>query len=153
MNLFDIQLHQMSTALKKGDLHIPDIGDIVPASLMLHDIVDLRPVRCSYMNNWGCEHLGTSADEINTLGDSYYEKYFVREESLIIFEGMSDYIQGGDFDKQYNFFQRVKLHRHNEYIWFYTVCKIIQVKGEKSLDNKAILLSSPVMDMEKLISR
>src|SRR5690606_26718270 len=140
MNLLAIQLHGISKGLKTGDLSIPDIGDMLPASLMLHDLDGLQPTGCSYMNNWGCERLGTSVDEVNELGEAYYERYFIAEESFAIFEGMNNYITSADFDKQYNFFQRVKLHGDTDYTWFYTVCKIIQLKIASELQNKFILL-------------
>src|SRR5690606_316107 len=151
MDLLDIQLHGISKGLKYGDFNIPDIGDIVPASLMIQDLDGLRPTGCSYMNNWGCENLGSSIEEINELGDIYYERYFVKEESYAIFKGMNEYLALGDFDKQYNFFQRVKLYGNTDYTWFYTVLKVIQVKAASQLDHKIILLSSPVIGINNLI--
>src|SRR5690606_27182237 len=153
MNLLATQLHDISKGLRTGSLSIPDIGDILPASLMLHDLDGLQPIGCSYMNNWGCEHLGTSADEVNELGEAYYERYFVPEESLAIFEGMNNYLVIGDFDKQYNFFQRVKLYNDTDYKWFYTVCNLVQVKASVGTENKIILRSSPVIGMDYLIAR
>ncbi|HMR20445.1 MAG TPA: helix-turn-helix transcriptional regulator [Sphingobacterium sp.] len=153
MESLDVQLHGISKGLKYGDFNIPDIGDIVPASLMIHDLDGLRPIGCSYMNNWGCEHLGSSVEEVNELGEAYYERYFIKEESYAIFEGMNEYLILGDFDKQYNFFQRVKLYGDVDYTWFYTVLKVIQIKVASQLDYKIILLSSPVIGMDSLIAR
>src|SRR5690606_8781265 len=118
----DIQLYELSKRLKRGEMHVPDFGEIVPASVMLQDLEGFQPIGCSYMNNWGLEHLGTSLAEINALGEAYYDRFFVREESIAIFQGMSDYLLKGDFDQQYNFFQRVKLYGVEDYTWFYTVC-------------------------------
>src|SRR5690606_34945163 len=53
MDYLDTQLFGISKGLKHGKFSVPDIGDIVPASLMLHDLEGLQPVRCSYMNIWG----------------------------------------------------------------------------------------------------
>ncbi len=123
METLDAQLFGIAKGIKSGDFNIPDIGDIVPASLMLHELNGLHPTGCSYMNTWGCEHLGTWAEEINELGEAYYDRYFVKEEILINFEGIGNYLLAGDFDKQYNFFQRVKLYSDSDYTWFYIVCK------------------------------
>ncbi|WP_119080909.1 LuxR C-terminal-related transcriptional regulator [Chitinophaga alhagiae] len=153
MRPLDKELYGISKGLRSGDFSVPDIGDIVPAALMLHDLDGLQPVGCSYMNNWGCEHLGSSANEVNELGEAYYEKYFVKEESFAIFQGMNNYLELGDFDKQYNFFQRVRLYGETDYSWFYTVCKVVQVKAAAGPENKIILLSSPVIGMDALIAR
>jgi len=98
------QLHGVQKNLKDDLYPINDLGSIFPASLMMHDMENLQPLGVCYMNNWGSEHLGTSVNEINALGDAYYSKYFVKEESYAIFDGISKYLHEADFDKQYNFF-------------------------------------------------
>lgn len=153
MDKLTTQLYGISKGLKYGDFNMPDIGDIIPASLMIHDLDGQQPVGCSYMNNWGCERLGSSAEEVNQLGEAYYERYFVKEESYAIMEGMRNYLIFGDFDKQYNFFQRVKLYGEKEYTWFYTVLKLVQVKVASELEAKIVLLSSPVIGIDHLVSR
>lgn len=149
----DIQLHGLSKNLKNGDMHVPDFGEIVPASVMLQDLDGLTPVCCSYMNNWGLERLGASLAEINAMGEAYYEKYFVKEESAVIFQGMGNYLAIGDFDRQYNFFQRVKLYGADDHTWFYTVCKLVKLREENKLVDKMVLLSSPVMGIDSVIAR
>jgi len=149
----DIQLHGLSKSLRKGEICLPDFGEIVPASVMLQDLDDLQLIGCSYMNNWGLERLGTSLTEINALGEAYYDKFFIREEIAAIFQGMSNYLVKGDFDGQYNFFQRVKLHSNEDYTWFYTVCKLVKLHAKDSTVDKVVLLSSPVAGMNNLIAR
>ena len=134
-------------------MHAPDFGELVPASMMLQDLEGLQPVGCSYMNNWGLERLGTSLAEINALGEAYYEKYFDPQESMAIFQGMGNYLAKGDFGQQYNFFQRVKLNGDTDYTWFYTVCKLIQLGKANNVENKLVLLSSPVVGMSNVIAR
>ena len=147
------RFHCIQNNLKNGTVLIDDLGSILPASVMLHDMKDLQPTMVSYMNNWGCEQLGTSVDEINTLGEAYYEKYFVEEEVYAIFDGIGRYLREGDFDTQYNFFQRVKLHQAKEYKWFYSVCKLIKMTTDSGIQEKMIMLSSPVEGMDLMISR
>src|SRR5690606_26068630 len=149
----DLQLYGISKCLKRGEMHTPDFGELVPASVMLQDLEGFQPVGCSYMNNWGLERLGTSLAEINALGGTYYERYFDPEESLAIFQGMGNYLAKGDFDQQYNFFQRVKLHGDSDYTWFYTVCKLIQLGKADGVESKLVLLSSPVVGMGNVIAR
>lgn len=153
METLDAQLFGIAKGIKQGDFNIPDIGDIVPVSFMFHELDGLQPIGCSYMNKWGSERLGICAEEINEFGDAYYDRYFVKEEILSYFEGIGNYLLMSDFDKQYNFFQRVKLYDNNDYTWFYTVCKLIRVKTDTGLNNKLVLLSSPVTGMDTMIAR
>lgn len=147
------QLHMVQKNLSTGIYAIHDLGSLLPASVMLHDMDQQQPLAVSYMNNWGCEQLGTSVAEINALGAAYYQKYFVEEESSAIFQGIQKYLLAGDHDQQYNFFQRVKLHKETDYKWFYSVCKQIKIKEGSESIHKMIVLSSPVEGVDLMISR
>lgn len=147
------QLYGISKGLKHGEFDVPDIGEIVPASLMLQELDGLRPTGCSYMNNWGCERLGATVDEVNALGDAYYERYFVAEEMQSILAGVHSYMITGNFDKPFNLFQRVKLYGDTDYTWFYTVLKVITIRDTPRSAQKMAVLSSPVTGMDSLIAR
>lgn len=147
------QLHEVQSNIKNGIYTIDDLGSILPAAIIMHDLNNRQPVGVSYMNDWGCERLGSSATEINSIGDDYYEKYFVREESLRAFVGISQYLENEDFSKQYNFFQRVKLHNATDFKWFYSICKIFQIKENAVLSEKMVVLSSPVEGVSGIIAK
>lgn len=153
METLETQLYGIAKGIKQGSFEVSDVGDIVPASLMLQELDGILPIGCSYMNKWGCEHLGTCVEEINELGSLYYDRYFVEEEMHLTFEGIRNYLAEGDFNKQYNFFQRVKLYGDKDYTWFYTVCKLLSVKTDTASTNKLVVISSPLMGMDKFITR
>lgn len=90
------QLHCVQKNLKNGAYHVDNLGSILPAAVIMHDLEEREPMGVHYMNDWGCERLGTSANEVNALGDEYYEKYFLKEETIRIFIGMAQYLQNGD---------------------------------------------------------
>ncbi len=147
------QFHNIQKDIKESNYSIADLGSIIPAAVMLHELEEMQPLGISYMNNWGCERLGTSVDEVNTLGQDYYEKYFVKEESLAIFNGIQNYLGEADFSRQYNFFQRVKLHEKDEYTWFYSICKLLQKPTNSGTINQMIILASPVEGINHVIGR
>lgn len=147
------QFHNIQKDIKGSNYSIADLGSIIPAAVMLHELEEMQPLGISYMNNWGCERLGTSVDEVNTLGQDYYEKYFVKEESLAIFNGIQNYLGEADFSRQYNFFQRVKLHEKDEYTWFYSICKLLQKPTNSGTINQMIILASPVEGINHVIGR
>lgn len=152
-NQLNLQFHSLSKNLKRGDISVPDFGELVPASVMLHDLHGFQPTGCSYMNNWGIERLGTSLAEINAMGESYYDRFFPKEEYRGMLQGMSSYLSRGDFDQQYNFFQRVKLDGKTDYAWFYTVCKLVKLDSGSESVNKVVVMSSPVAGMNDVIAR
>lgn len=91
MDTLAAQLHGISKGLKCGDFNILDLGNTVPTSLMIHDVEDQKTTSCSYMNDWGCDKLGSFLEEIKEFGEVYYfERYFVKEESFTIFQNMNN---------------------------------------------------------------
>lgn len=144
------QIHLVKNQLHRGDFSLSDLGSILPASVMVHELENLQPLRVSYMNNWGCERLGTSKEEVNILGSHYYEKYFIADEAELIFSGIGNYLIQGDYDNNYNCFQRVKLHKVEDYRWFYTLCKVVKVKEVEGQVEKLIVISTPIDGVDQL---
>ncbi|WP_344675784.1 LuxR C-terminal-related transcriptional regulator [Sphingobacterium kyonggiense] len=153
MNLLEKEFFGIEHRIKSGNLNLQDIGDIVPASLMLHHVDGLMPIGCFYMNAWGCSNLGSSAEEVNALGESYYDKYFIAEELTLHRDGIAKYLMTGDFSTQFNFFQQVKLYGKKEYTWFYTVCKLMAFNGSKGSAQNLVFLSSPIQGIDNITER
>lgn len=149
----EAKLFQLDQGFKNGTYELDDLGSILPASLMVHDLEDLQPIGVSYMNNWGCERIGTSVSEINILGNAYYDKYFIKEEIVVIFKEIENILLEGDFSKQYNFLQRVKLHNCDEYKWFFSVCKLIKMKTSEETADKLMILASPMDGVDLMMNK
>lgn len=159
-NYFDLssktteaKLFLLDQGFKNGTYELDDLGSILPASLMVHDLGNLQPVGVSYMNNWGCERIGTSVNEINRLGNVYYDQYFIKEEITVIFGEIEKFVQEADFSKQYNFFQRVKLHHCGEFKWFFSVCKLIKMKTSEETADKLMILASPMDGVDLMMNK
>ncbi|MGA9211279.1 helix-turn-helix transcriptional regulator [Kaistella sp.] len=127
------------------------LGDMLPASLMLHRIENFQPTGVFYMNNWGLKGLNKSLEEIENLGDQYYDLFFEPHERKIIFKEIENYLLEGDFTKQYNFFQRVKFEPTQEYMWFLSVCKLIKIKSASPATKQMLMLASPMQGMDQMI--
>lgn len=147
------QLYGVQKNLRDGAYGLEDLGAVLPASVMVHGLEQGRPQGIVYMNDWGCERLGTSVNDLNSMGDDYYNRYFVQQELAPTFTGLSGYLAAGDTDSQFNFFQRVKFHGADTYTWCYTVCKLILLKEKSALKDRLVMLSSPVAGLDAIISR
>ncbi len=146
------QLHGIQKSFRQEEMSIRDFGSLLPASVMIQELTNNLPSGVSYMNNWGCERLGTDAETINGMGIDYYQKFFVAEEVRQNMMGIAHYLRQNDPGKQYNFFQRVRLTHDGDYHWFYTVCRLAAF--EKQAENqKLIILSSPVEGIDDMISK
>lgn len=149
MNNLDAQLFEISNGLRIGEYTAPELGAILPASLMIHDLEGINPAGCSYMNNWGTNFLGKYPEEIQQMGMRYYEEFFIREEAMAALSGLQLYLNDSDADLNYNFFQRVKSYAQQKYKWCFTSCKLVEIQAE----NKLVILSSPIDGIDTIIQR
>ncbi|SEG16442.1 LuxR C-terminal-related transcriptional regulator [Sphingobacterium lactis] len=153
MHNLDAHLFSISKRIDHGELDISDIGAFLPAGLMLHELIDNVLFGVTYMNEWGCNTLGTTPEELNMLGEHYYDKYFVKAEMLAAKMAVTNHILLGDPDHSYNYFQRVKFHGHSEYTWCYTSCKFFRDENGHVNSNKILIMATPISGVDNMVSR
>lgn len=153
-NYDDIEqkLFQIERNLSKNEFEIPDISEVIPASIMVHSLDEGIPQKIIYMNPWGCEHLGVELEELNMMQTEYYDTFFVQKDMEEIFPKVITYATEGDYTKQLNFFQRVKLYKEEKHRWFYTVCKLLAAKDTTECQ-KLLMLSSPIEGVGTLMEK
>jgi len=149
MNALDAHLYEISKGVKFGEYTVPDLGQIIPGSLMMHELINFFPTACNYMNGWGTNFLGVCPEEIIELGEEYYDKFFIRDEIISFRNGLQNFLNSGEFDNSYNFFQRVMNYHNQSYVWCFTTCKFLNIDSM----NKLIILSTPVEGIDHLIQR
>lgn len=137
-------IDSLGRAVSNSKVNIEELGDQIPAAIMMHKLQGDIPVGVSYMSPFGCNLLGTSAEEINELGFAYYEKYFIKEEVQSSVAGLKNYLKAGDPHQQYSFFQQVKLRDSQSYKWFFTVCKLVQPSASANSFNQLMIISTQV---------
>ncbi|TCK83192.1 response regulator transcription factor [Albibacterium bauzanense] len=144
------QIFSLENRIANGKCTLNEIGDFIPGSVMVQN---LKIPQVTYMNTWGCENLGHSMDEINALGDEYYDKFFVPGESERLLNGMKNYLQRGDQSELYSFFQQVKTGPKSEYGWFYTICKHMRGNVKNQDPTGLFLLSTPMSGMNPVVTK
>jgi len=147
------RIASLGKGMSSAKLNIEEIGEQIPAAIMMHDIIDDTLVRVSYMSEFGCNLLGTSVEEINQLGLAYYEKYFVKEEVEQCVSGLQQYISEKDPNQQYSFFQQVKLHNEVEFKWFYTICKLVQNPENHKLADQLMIIATPIEGCGNMVNK
>lgn len=150
-NDIEQKLFQIERSLCKNAFEIPDISEVIPASIMVHSLAKGVPQQIVYMNTWGCHNLGVNLEELNVLREQYYERFFLQEDLEDIYPKVINYCNEGDYSRQLNFFQRVKLYKADKHAWFYTVCKLLEQKNAG--EQKLIMLSSPVGGVGALMEK
>lgn len=115
-------------------------------------IQDLAALEVVYMNKWGCEHINHSPEEINEMGEAYYDKFFLPEETKLIIPQTIEFCKRGDHSEIFSFFQQVRTGTKMEPKWHYTVCKFLR---DDTLSNnpKIILISNPVSGMGYMVNK
>lgn len=143
------QIFSLENKLSSGECNLNDIGEFIPGAVMVQD---LRLPRVSYMNDWGCDVLGHSMDEINALGSEYYEKFFPGQAEDLL-KGMKGFFERADQTETYGFFQQVKVCSKFDYNWFYTICKHMFENGRDQEPTNLFLLSIPLSGMDPVVTK
>lgn len=111
------QLFQISNKLQNSEINVADIGEYLPGSVMVQDISTMTN---KYMNQFGCDYLQHSSEELELLGPSYFDLFFPKEEISGIMTQLSAFIKSNDSSKVNSFFQRVRPNAQTDYKWFLT---------------------------------
>lgn len=146
--LTDIEqkLFQIDTQIKTGNVGLQDFSELLPASVMVHRLEASIPQEISYMNSWGCENLGVELEELNSMKQHYYQKFFVEEDVAKVMPSIAKYCASGEDRLQYSFYQRVLLYGNEKHQWFYTVCKKLALENKHYL----LMLSSPLSGADRV---
>lgn len=145
------KLYQIERNLSKNSFEIADISEVIPASIMVHSLSEGVPQQITYMNTWGCHHLGVELDELNAMQTHYYDQFFIREDLEDIYPKLLAYCSEGNHTTQLNFFQRVKLYKADKHQWFYTVCKSLE--QNLAHEQRLIMLSTPIDGVGTLMEK
>ncbi|MHB1178612.1 MAG: response regulator transcription factor [Daejeonella sp.] len=143
-DLTNRQVFTLENGYAKGHYSLKDIGDLVPGAIMVHDI---HALQITYMNDWGCEVLDHSMDEINAMGKDYYKKFFLPDETRWFIPGMLNYFQREDHSSLYSFFHQVRTGPKMELSWYYAMCKFLRKDEDLNKPKELILVANPVSGM------
>ena len=149
-DLTDRQLFTLESGYARGDYSLRDLGDVVPGAIMVHD---LEAMQVTYMNDWGCEALNHSMDEINAMGEEYYRKFFIAEEIQQFLPGMLEFYKRNDHTALYTFFHQVRTGPKREPSWHYAVCKFLRRDLGRNKTNELILVANPVAGMGMMVNK
>ena len=115
------QLFSLGNNIAKNVLSIEEVGDYIPGSVMVQD---LSIMTNTYMNQFGCDILKHSSEELYNLGPEYFSRFFPQEEIKILSKELQQFIQQGDQQKVHSFFQRVRPDSSEDYSWYFTSSRL-----------------------------
>jgi len=141
IDLADCQLTSLGIAISKGEYTISDVGDIFPGSVMIHDV---NIVKMTYMNQWGCNHLRYSLEELQQMGDAYYKKFFYEEEIRMHMAGAINFIKKQETTSLFSYYEKLKIERRTQSGLYYTSYKLLATENSRTPSGKLIVTSTPV---------
>lgn len=144
------QIFALENGYTKGLYSLDDIGDLVPGAITVQN-VESRQV--TFMNDWGCEMLNHSMDEINDMGSKYFDTFFLPEQSSNFLKGMVDYVQREDTSSLYSFFHLVRTGKDMKLSWYYAVCKFLRKDTSDGISKNVILIANPVSGMGLMVNK
>jgi len=136
------QFYSLENGLSGNLFSLDDIGNMLPGSVIVQDLNKLKPTKVEYMNEWGCNKLHHSMEEIQEMREAYFVKFFIPEQIETFREGITRYFKRQDVSASYHFFQQVKTGKHGDLNWYLTMCKFL--KDGENPPSKMLLISNPV---------
>lgn len=112
---------------------VSDALENLPCVVIIHNIQNGFHVE--FMSKRGSDLLGITREEVMSLGDEYYARYFNPEESKEQNEKVYQLLLSGDSEQIVSIFQQVKLRSSQSWTWFMTTVKIFMFDEE----NKPLL--------------
>lgn len=134
--LYQQAVFSLNVKLNEKLLSVEEIGDYLPGAVMVQDLEVMKNV---YMNKIGCEYLKQTSDELNELGPSYFELFFVQHELTAIFSQIDQLIKLGDPHGSRSYFQRVRPKNSTEYKWYLTASQLCNGITPQTAQSKGIL--------------
>lgn len=107
--------------ISKNALRIEDIGDYLPGSVIVQD---LGIMANTYMNEYGCDFLRYSREELYLMGDEYFKKFFPANEITVLKDELLQLISEKDSNKMHSFYQRVRPDASVDYTWYFTTSRL-----------------------------
>src|SRR5687768_11468617 len=95
------QIFSLEKDLARGYFSLNGIGDLIPGSIMVHD---MKTLSVTYMNKWGCDRLNHSFEEIKEMGVAFFETFLVAVETAMIIPEITAYFQNENNSAPYGFF-------------------------------------------------
>lgn len=141
IDLSNYQLTSLGIGIAKGQFKLSDVGDLLPGSVMLHD---MRTLKATYMNKWGCDHLRHSLEEIEAMGGAYYDKFFFEEEMKVTRARANEFVGRKDPTSQFAYYERLKIEGKNTAGLYYSSCKLLSTEDPLEASDKLIIISTPV---------
>jgi DNA-binding CsgD family transcriptional regulator len=143
------QIFSLENKICNGICNLNDAGSLIPGAIMVHDF---NRMEVTYMNDWGCEKLNHSKDEINAMGEAYYNKFFKLDQLSIFRAGMIDLFIRKDETELYSFFHQVKIARKDEWNWYFAIVKYLRRAGNDK-QGELILTAHPVSGMGNMVNK
>jgi DNA-binding CsgD family transcriptional regulator len=143
------QIFSLEDHLFKGATNLNDAGNIIPGAMMIHDY---STVQVTYMNDWGCNKLNHTKDEINDMGKDYFARFFKPEHIESFIPAMTSLYNRKDETELYSFFHQVRTATEPDWNWYFGISKFFRRPGTNNL-GELIVIAHPIAGMGNMINK
>jgi len=112
----------LSLKIKSKITEIAQVADEFPGVILIHDMRDLSIV---YMSPRGVQQLGTTLEELVTIGPAYYYRYFNPKDAEEYVPKMKGLLERNKEQECITLFQQVRISGPADWTWHLTSVKIL----------------------------
>lgn len=124
------QLYKISQLIVDGVLSFDDLAEIIPGILHVNSRKDLS---IQYVSQLGCDILGYSLEELNSMGAAIFEKHVSEYTRKKVYAKLAEELSKDDPNHVVPFFQDWRYKKNENPVYHFTSTKILNDKQTISI--------------------
>lgn len=115
-------------------------------------VIELNPMGVRYMSPNGLKILGFSLQQIQDMGEAYYEAFFNPEDLADYKPKILELISSADDNKFVNYFEQVRSSPDSDWKWYLSSAKVF-MRNEKGRPTHILVTACPIDSLHHLTTK
>ncbi len=128
------------------DIH--RVSDLLPGVIIINDVGLNKVV---YMSQRGLDILRVTLDELDTIGEEYFFKYFNKEDVITYLPKYLELMAKNNPEEKITYFQQVRSDESKPWIWYLSVTKILLLENDKA--SLSLTITQPVTELANITNK
>ena len=138
----------MNDIQKKVIDDIHKVSDLLPGVIIINDVAKNK---VAYMSQRGLDILKVTFEELDTIGQDYFFKYFNQEDVIAYYPKYLELMGKNDPEEKMTYFQQVRSDENEPWVWYLSVTKILLI--ENNAATLSLTITQPVTELANVTNK
>lgn len=144
------QVNPLEERIQERIAEIAAVADQLPAVVIIHNYQ--KGMSVEYMSSRGADILGTTLEELRSMGEEYYSRFFNQEDIPDHLSKLSVLLENNDDNVIVSLFQQVRASEKQPWAWYITSVKVLMRDAEGRV-LLTIALASPIDPLHNVTAK